>query len=138
METVCRNVNTKYNNAYQLSKEEKGPFFAKMQVPSSHFQGYNTWILKATGFNRGFGIHVFNKLEDLHSLIKDYTEGTFAEVNMQGQTPKNAVKADKQQEGGVPAHLKSTSFVIQKYVERPLLILNRKFDIRVWVLVTQD
>jgi len=83
-----------------------------MEVPSSHFQGYNTWILKATGFNRGFGIHVFNKLEDLHSLIKDYTEGTFAEVNLQGQTSKNVVKADKQQEGGVPAHLKSTSFVI--------------------------
>ena len=28
--------------------------------------------------------------------------------------------------------------MIQKYVEKPLLLLNRKFDIRVWVLVAQD
>lgn len=38
----------------------------------------------------------------------------------------------------VPNFLKSTSFVIQKYVEKPLLIKKRKFDIRVWVLVTHD
>ena len=36
----------------------------------------------------------------------------------------------------VPNYLKSTSFVIQKYLERPLLIKDRKFDIRVWVMVS--
>ena len=31
--------------------------------------------------------------------------------------------------------IRSNSFVIQKYMEKPLLFHGRKFDIRVWVLV---
>lgn len=34
--------------------------------------------------------------------------------------------------------VKTNSFVIQKYLEKPLLINKRKFDIRLWVLVTHD
>lgn len=63
-----------------MSKEDKAPLYAKMKMPASHFLGHNIWILKATGFNRGRGIHVFNKLEDLQRLIKEYTDGTNVEV----------------------------------------------------------
>ena len=30
------------------------------------------------------------------------------------------------------------AFVIQKYIEKPLLFNNRKFDIRMWALVSKD
>lgn len=43
--------------------------YAKRKIPSSHFKGQNIWILKATGFNRGRGIHVLNTLEDLKHLL---------------------------------------------------------------------
>jgi len=43
-------------------------------MPDSHFNGKNVWILKATGFNRGIGIHVFNHLEHLSFILKDYLE----------------------------------------------------------------
>lgn len=33
---------------------------------------------------------------------------------------------------------KHNSFIIQKYIERPFLIYQRKFDIRVWVFINYE
>lgn len=65
LQTALNQVNQKFINTYQLSKDDRGPVSAKMKLPRSHFQGHNIWILKATGFNRGMGIHVFNQLDEL-------------------------------------------------------------------------
>ena len=43
-------------------------------------------------------------------------------------------ESSEEQKGAV----KSANFIIQKYMESPLLVDNRKFDIRVWVLLAQD
>jgi phosphoribosylamine-glycine ligase len=53
--------------------------YTKRRIPLPHFEGMNMWVLKATGFNRGRGIHVINKLEELKRLIKEYTDGVIME-----------------------------------------------------------
>jgi len=34
--------------------------------------------------------------------------------------------------------IKADVFVLQKYIEKPLLISQRKFDIRLWVMITPE
>ena len=36
------------------------------------------------------------------------------------------------------SNVKADVFVLQKYIERPLLINQRKFDIRLWVMITPE
>ena len=34
--------------------------------------------------------------------------------------------------------IKNHSFIVQKYIEAPLLYKKRKFDIRIWTLISHD
>ncbi len=77
MSEVLTCINQKFMN----QAVQKDTYYAKRKIPVPHFKAQNIWILKATGFNRGRGIHVFNKLEDLKKLIKEYTDG----VNFENQ-----------------------------------------------------
>ena len=94
-----------------------------------------------TKLNRGRGIYVFDTYEKLLSLIKELEEGV---VMPTAEANNTSVDAGKERDGtfsnvsSVPNKIQSSTFVIQKYIESPLLINNRKFDIRVWVLLTHD
>jgi hypothetical protein len=115
-----------------ISKERRMVSHCRPKIMDSHFAGRNIWILKATGFNRGRGVHVFNTMEKLKSLIKFYSDLETSPTKSEGGTGKEDVVQN------IIMSVKSKTFVIQKYIERPLLIKDRKFDIRVWVLVTQE
>jgi len=49
--------------------------YQKYTMPLCHFDSYNLWLLKPTHLNRGRGIHVFNDLDTLNKLIKQYCSG---------------------------------------------------------------
>lgn len=68
------------------------------------------WIVKPGEYsNRGNGISVCYSLDDIH-------------IRLKGREKSN---------DGTPR-----TFIIQKYIEKPLLYKNRKFDIRHFMLIT--
>lgn len=82
-------------------------------VPATHFIGKNVWLIKPADYNRGRGIKIFNSLEVFRNIISE----CLTELHNKRDTQENV-------------------YIVQKYIESPLLIKDRKFDIRVWVLVT--
>ena len=67
----------------------------------------NVWIVKPAGKSRGRGIQCLDDIDKILSLTK-FKDGRCA----------------------------NDQWIIQKYIENPMIILGRKFDIRQWVLVT--
>jgi len=49
--------------------------WSKFEARDSCWEGKNLWFLKATRFNRGRGIFVFNSLEMLKKQIQELIEG---------------------------------------------------------------
>jgi tubulin polyglutamylase TTLL1 len=72
----------------------------------------STWIMKPCGKSQGAGIFLINKL----SKLKKWSRESRGQ-NFNPSTVKDA-------------------YVISKYIENPLLIGGRKFDMRLYVLVT--
>ena len=74
----------------------------------------NVWIVKpGENTNRGNGINVSSNLSEIKSLVSAAGSGGF--------------------DGG---EVKEKTFIVQKYIDHPLLIHNRKFDFRCYGLMT--
>ncbi|XP_014468800.1 PREDICTED: probable tubulin polyglutamylase TTLL9 [Dinoponera quadriceps] len=77
-------------------------------VEEYHRQQGATWIVKPVAQSRGKGIFLFRKLKDLIEW------------------------KSKSQHQGTPAEV----YVVQRYIDNPYLVAGRKFDLRIYVLVT--
>jgi hypothetical protein len=116
----CFKLLSKFKGEDTALIEDAQPEISRLEMPLSHYQGKNAWILKPTGCNRGKGIHVVDSVKDVKKFIHQTCIENQSKVLKEKQIPE------------------TKTFVIQKYIESPFLMNKRKFDIRVWVLLTQD
>ena len=91
--------------------DEEFSRFVEVYREMEREKGRNIWIIKpGENTNRGTGIAVFSGLEEIK-----------AEINTNSTCPVSGQKR---------------TFIVQKYIENPLLVSRRKFDIRCYGLVT--
>ena len=118
-----------FRTIVKASTFKSNSMMKNVKIHDTFYRGSNLWLLKPIDFNRGRGIELFNTLDGLKSLLVNgnfSTEYVYWTIFLAG-TVNNPVE-----------NVKMKRFVIQKYIESPLLINKRKFDIRVWVLIDQD
>lgn len=118
-----------YNISFPF--EDKLGSKTSLNIPQSYSNNKSLWIIKAPNLNRGHCIKVVNSANEVKKCIKSFYEGI-----MKGYS------GDKECNSNFDIEAKniyrSKVVLVQKYLENPLLYNNRKFDIRIWVLLTQE
>lgn len=124
---IVKNMNRAVRAIERERGQEAANQFAFMprtfQLPAEYLMfveefkrhGRGTWIMKPVGRAQGKGIFLFQKLADIADHAKD--------------TRFSGVVEEEEED-------KPDSYIVQRYIDNPYLVGGKKFDLRLYVLVT--
>ena len=116
-EAIGKNVFDCHPTTFHIVDGEEDPEFAsflegfnKIEKAKKKKKCKNLWIVKpGENSNRGYGIQVCKTLAEIRQILKD-------RIDARTNNPR--------------------TYIVQKYIEKPFLVHNRKFDIRCYALIT--
>lgn len=123
----------------QFLRQDQRAIARELQATPAARNPDNLWILKPEGLNRGYGVTVVRSLAEVDAHVATCRASAVPSL----PALRTTVKAPEQEPENEEAKIAkitnvrtSQRFLVQKYVEDPLLFRGRKFDIRCFALVT--